>query len=129
MTFYEQALIAAMQAVIARSPSESPKRVALLATLHAKALVEHHKNTPTPNEILLWWNGKQIAPSELQISRLEFSIRVQSCLANVNVHTVADLMAMTERNFLNIPGIGKGLRQQVLDFMRDQNIQFSDISS
>ena len=126
MTFVEHAAIAAMQSLIIANPTDSPSTIASMAVIYAKMLDGKVKTDApcSPKDIVLWYGGEQINARDLKISDLEFGIRVQGALTKVNVHSVADLLMMSELEFMNTPGLGVRLRRQVTDFMEEHNLKF-----
>jgi len=53
----------------------------------------------------------------MPLEDLDFSLHVYNCLKRVNIHTVKDLVAMTEIDFMKVKNLGKiGYEEVVLKF-------------
>ena len=56
---------------------------------------------------------------ETTIEELDFSVRAYNCLKRANIHTLQDLVNMSENDMMKIRNLGKKSLKEVLDKVRD----------
>ena len=59
---------------------------------------------------------------ETTIEDLDFSVRAYNCLKRANIHTLQDLVNMSENDMMKIRNLGKKSLKEVLDKVRDLGI-------
>ena len=56
---------------------------------------------------------------ETTIEDLDFSVRAYNCLKRANIHTLQDLVNMSENDIMKIRNLGKKSLKEVLDKVRE----------
>lgn len=63
---------------------------------------------------------------ETTIEDLDFSVRAYNCLKRANIHTLQDLVSMSEQEMMKIRNLGKKSLKEVLDKVRDLGLLLRD---
>ena len=63
--------------------------------------------------------GPKVKALETTIEELDFSVRAYNCLKRANIHTLQDLVNMSENDMMKIRNLGKKSLKEVLDKVRD----------
>ncbi len=63
---------------------------------------------------------------ETTIEDLDFSVRAYNCLKRANIHTLQDLVNMSEQEMMKIRNLGKKSLKEVLDKVRDLGLLLRD---
>ena len=63
---------------------------------------------------------------ETTIEELDFSVRAYNCLKRANIHTLQDLVNMSENDMMKIRNLGKKSLKEVLDKVRDLGLVLSN---
>ncbi len=61
---------------------------------------------------------------ETTIEELDFSVRAYNCLKRANIHTLQDLVNMSENDMMKIRNLGKKSLKEVTDRVRDLGLSF-----
>jgi DNA-directed RNA polymerase subunit alpha len=63
---------------------------------------------------------------ETSIEDLDFSVRAYNCLKRANIHTLQDLVNMSESDMMKIRNLGKKSLKEVLDKIKDMGLTLRD---
>jgi DNA-directed RNA polymerase subunit alpha len=63
---------------------------------------------------------------ETYIEDLDFSVRAYNCLKRANIHTLQDLVNMSESDMMKIRNLGKKSLKEVLDKIKDMGLTLRD---